>query len=76
VLALVAYHQPVSKREIEKLMGGPCSGSLNQLLRRNLISLTKEPAPVGAVYRTTSRFLDLFDLESLDDLPRSESWES
>lgn len=76
VLALVAYHQPVSKREIEKLMGGPCSSSLNQLLRRNLIGLTKEPAPLGAVYRTTSRFLDLFDLESLDDLPRSESWES
>lgn len=76
VLALVAYHQPVSKREIEKLLGAPCGGSLSQLLRRNLIALTKEPAPVGAVYRTTPRFLDLFDLESLDDLPRSESWES
>lgn len=76
VLALVAYHQPMSKREIEKLMGAPCGGSLSQLLRRNLIALTKEPAPVGAVYRTTPRFLDLFDLESLEDLPRSESWES
>lgn len=76
VLALVAYHQPVAKREIEQLMGAPCGGSLSQLLRRNLIALSKEPAPVGAVYRTTTRFLDLFDLESLDDLPRSESWES
>jgi len=76
VLALVAYHQPVTKREIEQLMGSGCGGSLSQLLRRNLIALTKEPAPVGTVYRTTTRFLDLFDLESLDDLPRSESWES
>ncbi len=76
VLALVAYHQPVNKREIEKLLGAPCGGSLSQLLRRNLIALTKEAAPVGAVYRTTPRFLDLFDLESLEDLPRSESWES
>jgi segregation and condensation protein B len=72
VLALVAYHQPVAKKQIEKLIGSPCAAPLNQLLRRNLIQVTKE-SELGMVYRTTQRFLDLFDLDSLDDLPQSES---
>jgi segregation and condensation protein B len=72
VLAIVAYHQPVPKAVVEKLIGSPCAGALNQLLRRRLVSLSKE-AGLGAVYRTTERFLELFDLDSLDDLPQSES---
>lgn len=75
VLALVAYHQPVARKQVEKLIGSPCGSALNQLLRRNLIQLSKEPE-LGAVYRTTARFLELFDLGSLDDLPQSESIDS
>lgn len=72
VLALVAYHQPVTRKQVEQLIGNACGAALNQLLRRKLIELAKEPS-VGAVYRTTSRFLELFELGSLDDLPQSES---
>lgn len=75
VLALVAYHQPIGRKQVEKLFGNSCGSSLNQLLRRNLIQFSKEPE-LGAVYRTTDRFLELFDLESLDDLPQSESIET
>jgi len=75
ILAIIAYHQPIAKGAVEKLIGSPCGGSLNQLLRRKLISLVKEPG-VGAVYRTTERFLELFDLDSLDDLPQSEAVDS
>lgn len=75
VLALVAYHQPVARKQVEKLIGNPCGSHLNQLLRRNLIQLTKVPE-LGAVYRTTPRFLELFGLDSLEDLPHSESFDS
>jgi segregation and condensation protein B len=75
VLALVAYHQPVARKQVEKLIGNACGSALNQLLRRNLIQLAKEP-DVGPVYRTTPRFLELFDLGSLEDLPQSESMDS
>lgn len=72
VLALVAYHQPVARKQVDKLVGNSCGAHLNQLLRRNLIQLTKVPE-LGAVYRTTPRFLELFGLDSLEDLPHSES---
>lgn len=72
VLALVAYHQPVTRKQVEQLIGNACGAALGQLLRRRLIQLNKEPS-LGAVYRTTSRFLELFELGSLDDLPQSES---
>ncbi|MBL8890660.1 MAG: SMC-Scp complex subunit ScpB [Planctomycetaceae bacterium] len=75
VLALVAYHQPVGRKQVEKLIGNSCGAHLNQLLRRNLIQLSKDPE-LGAMYRTTARFLELFGLDSLEDLPHSESLDS
>lgn len=72
VLSIVAYKQPITRDQLEELRGAPCGSILGQLLRRNLLKLeiTNEK-PKRKLYRTTERFLKLFHLESLDDLPRS-----
>lgn len=75
-LAIVAYHQPVGLKEIDQLRGKPSSGILSQLLRRQLVRIERDPNKAREIkYRTTSRFLDLFSLESLEDLPRSQEVE-
>jgi segregation and condensation protein B len=70
VLAMVAYRQPVTKDAVEatgKKNAGPL---LNQLLRRELVSLNRKGKGRDAVtYSTTPRFLQIFGLTNLDDLP-------
>jgi len=71
VLALIAYRQPATQPELEE-MGRPNLGPiLRQLLRRQLISLERSPEEETPRYRTTPRFLGLFGLQSLDDLPQA-----
>lgn len=72
VLSVVAYHQPVERAEVERLVGKPAGGSLNQLIRRNLIIMEKTEGKTKC-YRTTQRFLELFGLDEIDDLPQSEA---
>jgi segregation and condensation protein B len=73
VLALVAYRQPVSRAEIEGLRGFDCAGQLRQLVRLGLIALQRGGSEGGSevTYCTTPRFLSLFRLRSIDDLPRT-----
>ncbi len=73
VLALVAYRQPITKQEVEALRGGESSSALRQLVRLGLIAVQRGEADQREVtYRTTSRFLSMFQLRSLDDLPRTQ----
>ncbi len=75
-LAIVAYHQPVGLKEVDQLRGKPSGGILGQLVRRQLVKIERSPEkPRDIKYRTTSRFLDLFGLDSLEDLPRSQEVE-
>ena len=72
VLAVVAYHQPLTVAEIEKSKPG-CSGILRQLLRRELIAVDRgTERPREVTYRTTPRFLSLFSIRNLNELPRLE----
>lgn len=73
VLSLVAYSQPLSADDV-KLSRGTSSGAiLNQLVRRELLQLDRsDPDFRRGRYRTTPRFLQLFGLQSLDELPRSD----
>jgi len=73
VLALVAYHQPATEEQLETL-GRPLAGAtLRLLLRRDLLAVDRLPnEPKAIAYRTTPRFLSLFGLGSLDDLPRPD----
>jgi segregation and condensation protein B len=73
VLALVAYRQPVSRDEIDSLRGGESGAALRQLVRLGLIAVQRGEADRReALYRTTPRFLSVFHLRSLDDLPRTQ----
>ncbi len=74
VLALVAYRQPVTKQEIDSIRGADSGHLLRQLLRRGLVAIVHraEAAQREVLYGTTSRFLELFQLSSLDDLPQTQ----
>jgi segregation and condensation protein B len=74
VLSLIAYRQPLSKSEIDALRGHDSAGVVRQLVRLGLVTVASRPDADGKVvaYGTTPRFLDLFGLGSLDDLPRLE----
>lgn len=72
VLALVAYQQPIAHAAIEACKPNSAN-TLRQLLRRELISLTRiDQSRNGVEYRTTPRFLQLFGLGQLSELPRPE----
>lgn len=68
-LALVAYRQPVTRAEVESLRGADSLALLRQLVRLGLVTVQRGEE---ATYATTARFLQLFGLSSLDDLPRTQ----
>ena len=74
-LAIVAYLQPISRPEITRIRGVNADSAAATLLDRGLI----EPAghsQFGAVlYRTTTDFLKLFGLRTLDELPEIARWD-
>jgi len=73
ILSLVAYHNAISADEINRLRGIHSNAVLNQMVRRQLLSVEKtDTKPRQLIYRTTKRFLELFGLSSLDDLPKSQ----
>jgi segregation and condensation protein B len=73
VLALVAYRQPATRQEIEALRGADCGSPLRLLVRLGLLAVQQRDASAKEVcYGTTARFLTLFQLHSLDDLPRTQ----
>jgi segregation and condensation protein B len=74
VLALVAYRQPATKQEVDVLRGHDCGAMLRQLVRRGLVAVVHrgDADRREVTYGTTSRFLELFKLRSLDDLPQTQ----
>ena len=77
VLAIVAYNQRITGDDVTKLRGTPSNSILSQLVRRQLLSIERPPKkkPRVSLYSTTQRFLELFALKSLDDLPRPQDVE-
>jgi segregation and condensation protein B len=78
VLSLVAYRQPIAKSQIEALGRSNSGPVLRQLLQRELIRIDREHSATDKQqksdppYVTTPRFLSLFGLNSLADLPVAE----
>jgi segregation and condensation protein B len=75
VLSIVAYNQPVSAEDVQRLRGMPSGSLLNQLVRRQLLAIERLTESKTVMYRTTGRFLQLFGLSTLADLPRSKELE-
>jgi segregation and condensation protein B len=71
-LAIIAYHQPVTRAEIEAIRGVAVSrGTIDQLLELDWIRLGRRRQTPGrpVTFVVTQRFLDHFGLESTRDLP-------
>jgi segregation and condensation protein B len=74
-LSIVAYKQPVIKADIEAIRGVSCGEVLNRLREMGLVKIIGRAEIVGRpmLYGTTRKFLDVFGLADLEDLPPMES---
>jgi segregation and condensation protein B len=73
-LAVVAYRQPVLRAEIESIRGVHCGELLRQLMDRDLLRIVGRSEELGRpfMYGTTRRFLQLFGLRNVEELPHAE----
>jgi segregation and condensation protein B len=74
-LAIIAYHQPVTRAEVEEIRGASLSQTtLESLLEMGLIGPRgrKEVPGRPSLWGTTPKFLEQFGLRALSDLPRRE----
>ena len=73
-LAIIAYRQPIGRIEVEEIRGVASTSVLRTLQDWELIEIVGRGEGLGRplLYGTTSRFLDHFALQSLDDLPAPE----
>ena len=71
-LAIIAYKQPITKSEVEKIRGVNCDYVLRTLLEKELVGVTGRAESVGRplLYGTTKEFLKHFGLNDITDLPR------
>jgi segregation and condensation protein B len=75
VLSVIAYHQPATAEQLNELRGSACGSALSTLVRRKLVHVERPDDGGEPNYSTTDRFLKLFGLENLAELPRSEELE-
>jgi segregation and condensation protein B len=77
-LAIIAYKQPVIRSDVEHIRGVDCGGVLRVLLERHLIRVLgrKEIPGRPLIYATTKKFLEVFDLKNLGDLPSPKEIET
>ena len=73
-MAIIAYHQPVTRAEVEDIRGVHFSpGTLDVLMELNCeANRKKESTRRPIIYGTTERFLEYFQLEQVTDLPGLE----
>jgi len=74
-LAIVAYLQPVSRPEIARIRGVSADSAVATLLDRGMIEEAGHSQFGAVVYRTTTQFLKLFGLRSLEELPEVARWD-
>jgi segregation and condensation protein B len=70
-LAVIAYRQPVVKADIDRFRGVDVSGSLKGLLEKKLVRVVgrKDVPGKPILYGTTKKFLEVFNLKDLAELP-------
>ncbi|MCL4131075.1 UNVERIFIED_CONTAM: hypothetical protein GTU68_044894 [Idotea baltica] len=76
-LAILAYKQPVTKSELEKIRGVSCDYGLQKLLEKELVNIVGRNDAPGRplLYGTTEKFMDYFGLGSLQELPKPKEFE-
>jgi segregation and condensation protein B len=74
-LAIVAYLQPISRPEITRIRGVSADSATATLLERGLIEEAGHSQFGAVLYRTSTAFLKLFGLRSLEELPDVARWD-
>jgi len=74
-LAIVAYKQPILRVDVEAIRGVACGETIRNLMEKHLVKIAGRAEEPGRpiLYGTTKRFLELFGLNSLKDLPQSDA---
>ncbi len=74
-LAIIAYKQPIIRADIEAIRGVACGEVIGRLRELGLVRIVGRAEIVGRpiLYGTTRKFLDVFGLADLDDLPPLEA---
>lgn len=77
-LSIVAYKQPVTKSELEKIRGVSCDYAIQKLLEKELVSIVGRSEGPGRplLYGTSPKFMDYFGLRSLEDLPKPKDFKA
>ncbi len=72
VLTIIAYKQPVTIPEINQIRGINSEGPIKTLLEKDMIEISGRKDSLGRplLFKTAERFLEVFGLKSLDDLPK------
>jgi segregation and condensation protein B len=73
-LAIIAYRQPIMRADIEAIRGVHCGEVLRLLMEKGLVRLAGRHESLGrpVLYGTTKKFLQVFGLKGLKDLPQVE----
>jgi segregation and condensation protein B len=77
-LAIVAYRQPIMRADLEAVRGVHCGDALRELMERGLVRIVGRDDSLGRpiLYGTTKKFLQVFALRDLRDLPELETGKS
>ena len=77
-LSIIAYKQPVAKKDIDMVRGVDSARAIKHLLEKRLIDIAGRDGDAGKkmTFRTTARFLEVFSLKSIEDLPTYKEIES
>jgi segregation and condensation protein B len=72
-LAIIAYRQPITRADVESIRGVQSNEILRQLMEKGLVRLAGRDESLGrpVLYGTTRKFLQVFGLKSLRDLPQA-----
>lgn len=70
-LSIIAYKQPITKSEIEKIRGVNCDYTVQKLLEKELVEIQGKSDAVGRplIYGTSKNFMEYFGINDLKDLP-------
>jgi segregation and condensation protein B len=73
-LSIIAYKQPILRADIEAIRGVACGETIRSLMEKHLVKIAGRAEEPGRpiLYGTTKRFLELFGLNSLKELPQPE----
>ena len=75
-ISIIAYKQPVTKSELEKIRGVSCDYTIQKLLEKELVTIVGRSEGPGRplLYGTSEKFMNYFGLKSIKDLPKPKEF--